>query len=140
MKLAAASLIVLVGTLAPVPAQAAWPLWGWYGYGVPFAPPTDYMPRPPYYALYPPVYYSPLRTVRPYGASPFAWYPGMPTRGTPMVLPGPATPPPSPQWIENPFVLRKQGASSTKPHEHNVKGVAPHLALIENPYARAATR
>ena len=46
--------------------------WGWG-----FNQTTNYVPSPPYYAIYPPVYYSPFITARHYGASPFAWYPGM---------------------------------------------------------------
>lgn len=146
MKSAAASVLVLTSVLMPVVAEAAWPVWGYYGYGVPFAPPTDYAPRPPYYALYPPVYYSPLRTARPYGASPFAWHPAMPMRWT---QPVPrafafAVPPATPQWIENPFVARKQAASSSKEAQHpNIELQVPaarQVAIIENPYVHAMNR
>ena len=133
-KLAAASALVLIGTFAPAAAQAAWPLWGWYGYGLPFAPPTDYAPRPPYYALYPPVYYSPLRMARPYGASPFAWYPGMSLRMVQAAPTSAVASAPLAQWIENPFVPRKQAASAPKPREQT-GNIAPHqFALLENPY------
>jgi hypothetical protein len=38
-----------------------------YNYGV------GYLPPPPYYSVFPPVYYSPHITMRHYGASPYAW-------------------------------------------------------------------
>lgn len=53
---------------------------------------------PPFYAIYPPVYYSgPVG--RPYGYSPFAYPPGYVT---------PAAQPPAPKEVANPFVPRQQ--------------------------------
>jgi hypothetical protein len=64
----------------PSTASAYWP-WGYgvYGYGVNwgFNQTTDYIPAPPYFAVHPPIYYAPHITARHYGASPFAWGPGM---------------------------------------------------------------
>ena len=144
MKLAAASVLVLVGIVVPVTAEAAWPAWGWYGwYGAAYAPPTDYVPRPPYYALYPPVYYSPFRTARPYGASPFAWYPGRVLQVAQFAPPTASSPPP--QWIENPFVTRKQAASLPEPQTYTTGtsvrlAATPTVAVIENPYFDGSAR
>jgi hypothetical protein len=148
MKLAVAAVLVLACALTPLAAEAAWPMgwwYGWYGYGAPFAPPTDYVPRPPYYALYPPVYYSPLRIARPYGDSPFAWYPGMSQRAMPAAPPAAALPPPPPQWIENPFVVRRPATSTLKPQSNADVVVvqqdrAQPVAWVENPYVRPASR
>ena len=76
-------LIVALCLSAPSSASAYWPYgygayggWG-YGYGWGIGTATQYRPAPPYFALYPPVYYSPHITARHYGASPFAWSGGM---------------------------------------------------------------
>lgn len=87
-----------------------------YNYGV------GYLPPPPYYAVFPPVYYSPHITMRHYGASPYAWPAGFsPTafaiRTEPMMIinqnmPAPAAADaqmakatsPKPLRIDNPFV------------------------------------
>ncbi len=53
------------------------------GYGLGFYNYSSYdMPRIPYYALYPPVYYS-YPVARPYGYSPFAYPPGVLTPEAP---------------------------------------------------------
>jgi|SRR6266850_1825054 len=96
----------------PSTSSAFWPYFGYggygYGYGWGFNQPTDYRPAPPYYALYPPVYYSPHITARHYGASPFAWYAGMqPITYVPEAEGAAAA---DPVMIENPFV---KGAKST---------------------------
>jgi hypothetical protein len=66
--------------IAPSNANAFWPYMG-YGYGNGWGwgwnQPTTYRPAPPYFALYPPAYYSHQITARHYGASPFAWPAGM---------------------------------------------------------------
>jgi hypothetical protein len=62
---------------APATSSASWPYLGSGGYGWGYSNPTNYVPAPPYYAIHPPVYYSPHITARHYGASPFAWLPGM---------------------------------------------------------------
>jgi len=78
--------------------------------------------RVPYYALYPPVYYS-YPVARPYGYSPFAYPPGTFTP-EPTALPGAV--------IENQFVPKKP-ASHVKP---NRVTVAPLRIL--NPYVAAS--
>lgn len=135
MKRVAALALMAVNLLVPSLADAAWPLWPWFGYGAWLSPPTHYVPQPPYYALYPPVYYSALRTARPYGASPFAWYPWMPQQGL-GPAPLPPLPPPPPQWIQNPFVTPRQAASTpAQPQEPDVESIRP--AVIQNPYFTA---
>ena len=70
--LAAVAAILLA---VPPSAQAYWPYGGggpWnYGYAYNYG--VGYVPPPPYFSVFPPVYYSPQITARPYGASPFAW-------------------------------------------------------------------
>src|SRR5687768_5337253 len=63
----------------PSTSSAFWPYapYGAYNYGWGWNHATDYVPAPPYYAVHPPVYYSPYITARHYGASPHAWLPGM---------------------------------------------------------------
>jgi hypothetical protein len=66
---------------APSSANAYWPYLGYYGYGGLGNgwgyPNMYYVPPPPYYGVYPPVYYSSHIQARHYGASPYAWYAGM---------------------------------------------------------------
>jgi hypothetical protein len=116
---------------APPSASAYWPYFGFggyyggygYGYGSGYYAPTNYVPAPPYYSLFPPVYYSSQITARHYGASPFAWYAGMePITYAPLPEP-PAEP--APEMIENPYV---RGAKAT----------SAKAAMIENPYFKGA--
>jgi hypothetical protein len=98
---------------APSSASAYWPYLGYggyggYGNGWGFNQATNYVPAPPYYSLYPPVYYSPHITARHYGASPFAWAGGMePITYVPETGPAAAL---NPTMIENPYV---QSAKAT---------------------------
>ena len=81
---------VAVCLAVPGSASAYWPYLGYggYGWGWGHIQPTNYVPAPPYYAVHPPVYYSPHITARHYGASPFAWLPGMqPITYVPQPLP-----------------------------------------------------
>jgi hypothetical protein len=113
------SIVVVVGLLAPTQADAQFPYLGYpgygsYGWGWGFNQATNYVPAPPYYSLYPPVYYAPFITARHYGASPFAWSAGMePITYVPDVTPAAG---PDPVIIENPFVAgpKNTGAKATK--------------------------
>jgi hypothetical protein len=122
---------------------------GWGGsfpYGYPVGL-TTYVPSPPpyppYYSIYPPVYYSPFITKRHYGASPYAWLPGMspitylPPRAQFVMNPHASEPTPAntnsvaksattPQVIHNPFV--------------SVSSSNPQLALIDNPHFSSESR
>jgi len=102
--------------IAPASASAYWPYLGYggyggYGYGWGFNQATNYVPSPPYFAIYPPVYYSHQITARHYGASPFAWSGGM----EPITyVPHPATAAaPEPMMVENPY-FRGPKATSTQ--------------------------
>lgn len=94
---------------APTSAEAFWPYGGFggpwnYGYGYGLNAGVGYVPPPPYFSVYPPVYYSHQITARPYGASPFAWQAGMsPITTVPRYESAPA---PAPLEIVNPYVKR----------------------------------
>lgn len=98
--MALAAVATLIFSLAPA-AQAGgpgwWPYWGGiYGSGV--------RGLPPYFSLYPPVYYS-YPVPRTYGYSPFAYPPGTPT---PDVL----VEAPQPKLMINPYVPQPRPAAS----------------------------
>jgi hypothetical protein len=106
-------------------------------FGLPIAP-TPRIDAPPFFAQFPPVYYSPEIVARPYGVSPYAAPPGiapvemggggplhqvnpyfvppMPSDATvPEEKPdsGPAVPEPSTTWIRNPFYDGERFANHT---------------------------
>lgn len=73
--------VLLAASLVSTKAEAQ--VFGTGGYGLGFYNYSSYdMPRIPYYALYPPVYYS-YPVARPYGYSPFAYPPGVLTPEAP---------------------------------------------------------
>ena len=122
---------------APSSASAYWPYFGYggfgqSGYGLGYNYASNYVPAPPYYSIYPPVYYSHQITARHYGASPFAWPAGFsPTTYVPQ---GEITGP-DPVVIENPF------ASSAKAAAKATATTAdqPVAKEISNPFAAAAS-
>jgi hypothetical protein len=146
------SIVVVMTFLlaAPGGAKAFWPYWGYvYGFGNAWNlhPTTNYVPSPPYYAIYPPVYYSPHITARHYGASPFAWQPGMqpityvPEPGQARAATVPAGTIPrgdlaearvEPLRIDNPFVAGAKVAM--------ISSVEPPPVTIHNPLVARATR
>jgi len=111
--------IVLLALSAPTTANAYWPYWGGWGwgnsgYGLGFNYGQSSLGNPPYYAIYPPVYYSPQITARHYGASPFAWPAGFQpitytAQGEVSI--------PEPDIIENPFVTPKVKQTSVPANE-----------------------
>lgn len=122
---------------APASAQAGWP--GFYGcnnwsslWGNPYVYSQGGAYIPPYFAVHPPVYYSPHITARPYGASPFALPFG------PVSFPKPAgyvaAPPAEPLEIVNPYVTAPapQAAVEQKHADEAVADVQP--LRIDNPY------
>jgi hypothetical protein len=120
---------------APATADAYWPYVG-YGFGGPwnyghaFNAGAGYVPPPPYYSVFPPVYYSPHIQARHYGASPFAWYPGMePIRYVDVY---PAAPAAMPVMIENPYV---EGAGPNAADQASTDGKPLRL---DNPYVARA--
>ena len=117
--LAAAAALLLA---APSAANAYWPYGGGgyscYGYGYPWNHPSYfnggiYASPLPYYAEFPPVYYSSQITARHYGASPFAWYAGQ----SPITyVPAPALRPIAmPLMVENPYVGGPRPAAAAPP-------------------------
>jgi hypothetical protein len=128
-KLCLAAVAAIVCT-APASAQAQWPYWGYggfgggpWGYGYTYNYGVGYIPAPPYYSVFPPVYYSPHITARPYGASPYAWPAGF----SPIVVRDryEVAPPAAPLLVENPFVKGAALPTSAK---------SPESAAIANPY------
>jgi hypothetical protein len=100
---------------APTTTRAGWPYLGYgggypWGYNYTYNYGVGYVPPPPYYAVFPPVYYSPHIQARHYGASPFAWYAGM--EPITYVAHYAAPPAPAPLMIENPYVA---GAAAPPP-------------------------
>jgi hypothetical protein len=129
----------LLGCLAlPSTSSAYWPYfgypgYGWYGGGFGFNQATNYIPSPPYYGVYPPVYYAPYITARHYGASPFAWYPGM--QPITYVDGAEGVGSPDPVMIENPFVV---GAKTTGAKTTGTIEVQP--LKIVNPFVMNKSR
>lgn len=100
------TIAALVLLSLPSTASAYWPYGGWgggpWGYGYNYNYGVGYLPPPPYYAVFPPVYYSPHITARHYGASPYAWPAGFsPTAYTTRVS---VAKPAEPLMIVNPYV------------------------------------
>lgn len=131
-----ASFAALVALLLSVPSQASayWPFYGLgYGYanGYPYAGAnyldyfygTTQVVAPPYFSIYPPVYYSHQITARHYGASPYAWLPGM----SPITY----LPPSGPMIMKNPH------ARDMKPADPNAVAASEAApAVIENPFVK----
>jgi len=128
-------LVILVFASMPNAASAYWPYWGYGGFG-PWGNgwgwnnATNSIPTPPYFSVYPPVYYSHQSTARHYGASPFAWTPGMEpityTADWGMMAA------PEPQIIDNPYVTAKsKQAAAAKPVEP---------LKMDNPFVVSAAR
>jgi hypothetical protein len=138
--LAAAFALLLA---APAPADAYSPYgcygggcgWGWwpgwqnasYFNGGIYASPL------PYYAEFPPVYYSHQITARHYGASPFAWYAGQ----SPITyVPAPAPRPmPMPLMIQNPYV-----GGARPPAGGQASASEPAPLKIDNPFVASKAR
>ncbi len=133
LAVVAAALLTLPATAdAQGPAFSPYVAWGSYG-------PYPYLgsvnqPKVPYYALYPPVYYS-YPVARPYGYSPFALPPGV----------EPVEPQePRAEEIINPFYRAKGGESEAKSPADDGKAApsgtpaktASLRRLIVNPYYR----
>lgn len=131
-------LVLLVFAALPNAASAYWPYMGYggyggYGYGWGFNQATNYVPSPPYYAIYPPVYYSHQITARHYGASPFAWTPGMEPITYGNMPSGMAAP--EPEIIENPYVTSKNTNKQVSTEEKVVEPLK-----MDNPFVASAAR
>jgi len=114
-------LTALACIAAPATASACdWGMWGNYGWNYFRAPlRTGNLPTPPYFSIHPPVYYSGL-IHRPYGDSPYAYYPDRPV--SMMFTPGAIAS--TPKMIDNPYVKGDASTAST----------ATKSKLIINPY------
>ena len=141
--LAAAAALLLA---APQAASAYWPYGGGggygfgYGYGAWMNPSYFnggiYASPLPYYAEFPPVYYSHQIQARHYGASPFAWYAGMePITYAPHMMPRMA---PAPLMIENPYVGGPRPAPAPAAASTGVSEVQP--VKIDNPFVASTSR
>ena len=139
------SLVGLASLLAlPAAAQAYWPYgggygpWGGYAYDRYYS--TTYNDVQPYYSVYPPVYYSPYVSMRPYGASPYAWPAGM--SPVTLVARGYALPKaPTPMMVVNPYVegaaaepapaLPEQSGTRLPTKASPIKIDNPHVASVD---------
>ncbi|MCI0357429.1 MAG: hypothetical protein L0211_02965 [Planctomycetaceae bacterium] len=120
---------------APTTARADWGCgYGGYGFcdyqalwGNPYVYSQGGSYIPPYFAIYPPVYYSPHIIARPYGWSPYAW------PSTVMLPPGP---PVYPAVIMNAHVKNadsKVAAAKSLPAKPQmIEGIQPQT--IDNPF------
>lgn len=136
----------------PAAAQAQWPNYvgcgyGGYGYGGNFSS-GGYVFPPPFYAVHPPVYYSPMITARPYGSSPFAWPAWYQPQPTTIVAAGErfadreAAPRAEPLTIDNPHIEGAAPAARPAATENTQSDKAmPATAglLIINPYVAQAS-
>jgi hypothetical protein len=121
--------VVALFLLAPASADAFWPYLGYGGYGPygwGYGNTTQFRPAPPYFALHPPVYYSPHITARHYGASPFAWPAGM--------QPITYVPQPQPVMIVNP------NAAPNKAISRPVASMDTQPLEIANPFFVSVAR
>ena len=118
-RIACFALTLLSLAALPATASAYWPyggygLWGGgYGFGHQYYS-TTYNDIQPHFSVYPPVYYSPYISMRPYGASPYAWPPGVsPITTVSRGYSRPAAP--EPLMIENPYVAGAADAADERP-------------------------
>lgn len=112
--LALLALVALVALPAVASAQMPWGnfyggLGGYNGFGYSYSynSGVGYVSPPPYFSLYPPVYYSGQIVRRPYGSSPFAY----------------------PSWYERPSVQQAFTASSS-----GMEANIPEPKLVLNPF------
>lgn len=132
------SLVALVLLSLPSVASAQWGGWGGYGgWGGPWGNSyaynygVGYLPPPPYYAVFPPVYYSSHITARHYGASPYAWPAGF----SPTSF---ATRGPEPMLIVNREVPPVNGAAPLPAAQ--ARNTEPKPLKINNPFVSIAAR
>ena len=139
IRTACLSLVALVLLALPSSASAQWGCGGWGGYGGWGGPwgnsyaynyGVGYLPPPPYYAVFPPVYYGPHITMRHYGASPYAWPAGF----SPYAF-GIRT---QPVMVINQHLPPAEGAAPAPAQAAQAKWPKP--LRIDNPYVAVAAR
>jgi len=101
------------------------------GYGLGFGPNFLLDQRPPYFALFPPVYYKHPIIARQYGYSPFAYYP-YPVE--PSLNRGEE---PKPKTISNPYY---EGTKKSESVEANEASAVARPLRIRNPYYDTSLR
>lgn len=129
-----AALVLAFYLLSPGSAQAQYGYeygfgpWGAFGlWNAQMALRSVNTPTPPYFSVYPPVYYDGLIR-RPYGDSPFAYWPRRPQTRTILTAPRSA---PAPQIVENPFYR----AAPTSPSDEAPAASSNSTSqLIRNPF------
>jgi hypothetical protein len=115
---------------APTTANACWPYGGFngYGYGVwnnaSFYNGGIYASPLPYFAQFPPVYYSHQITARHYGASPYAWSAGQ----EPITF----VPQPEPRSVAMPLMIDNPFVGGAKP------AAAAQAGATENPFVASS--
>jgi hypothetical protein len=128
---AAIALISLAGDVSSARAQGgcvAGGAWGGFGVNFPYGLYGSRVNQVPYYAMFPPVYYS-QPVPRSYGWSPFAYPPGTMTPEVEVEVP---------QEVTNPYVPQKEGAkSSSAVRDRTAKYQAPVPQIVINPYVKA---
>lgn len=109
-----AAVVLMAGLAGSARAVPGPYFWGWGCGGSWYPPGAGYSAdRLPYYALYPPVYYSGI-VPRTYGQSPYA-YPAYPPAAVPPQgsdAAAPVAPSPSPRLVINPYVSQPEEVSS----------------------------
>jgi hypothetical protein len=143
-RFACSAAFALLLLALPATASAYWPYYG-YGFGghpagfgggyytnMYYQYDRGYVPPPPYFSVYPPVYYSPHITMRHYGASPYAWPAGF----SPASFVGisNAARRPEPLMVMNPYV---EGAAEAAPAAEQASATKPKASnplRIDNPY------
>jgi hypothetical protein len=128
---AAIALIFLAGNVSSAHAQGgcvAGGAWGGFGVNFPFGLYGSRVNQVPYFAMFPPVYYS-QPVPRAYGWSPFAYPPGTMTPEVAVEVP---------QEVINPYVPQKEGAkSSSAVRDRTAKYQAPVPQVVINPYVKS---
>ncbi len=112
--------VVIAGCSSLAQAQYGWGGGCGFGFGMPYN--VYSMNAPPYFAMFPPVYYSHV-VPRPYGYSPFAYPPGFTT----------------PERVAVPFQGPQRYArrSSAQPSPSDTVRTAARPVIIKNPYVLA---
>ncbi len=122
--------VLLLGSACASQANAQFLSAGGYGLGFFNYGNTGYMDRIPYYALYPPVYYS-YPVARTYGYSPFAYPPGT---MTPQVRPQVQ----AAEYI-NPFVPKQASPAADRSTRATSRNPVRVAKTYINPFVDGAT-